>query len=512
MANPNALIIEVVGDTSKLTRGLGKAERDLKRFANRASSWDRRNARTGPAGGILSDLDRDRRELEDLQRRLSGVGDETDAVGRRMGSTALRATALGLALHVVGTNLSEAGGNAGKFGDALGKLTSGNIVGMVQALKSVDDTNIEQLTASLIEENTAARNAQIGNALLAQGLDDLGQAHLDAAAQITAAQASLPKNVFGTMGGLLSPFGIPSVNRPNPRPRLPSFGTPFPADRPGTTAGQRNQFFDTRIARELDRVQDLATVAAQTATLRAIAAEIQNRIDATKDITRRLNLEDQLLDVQRRAEQISTGAAKESARLAAERAAAEKERLAKLRQANLARQQSRDDLALGLQTPGVPNLRRQLAQLTSRSDIGSIPNRLAASLEGARRILNRKWSTISEDSRSNIASLFQTIRDELNQGTTGGPLTKTTQLSENILAGLGLSTRDTRTLRARISRFNSAGVALTGTGSGALGVTVPVTVNMDGRVVASTSAKYTRRGRQANPTQRNGPNAGIVVS
>lgn len=65
------------------------------------------------------------------------------------------------------------------------------------------------------------------------------------------------------------------------------------------TAEQRNTFFDARLGRRFDRVQDIDTLRGQVAELKRIAGVIQQRIEITKDITRRLNLEDDLLDVQR---------------------------------------------------------------------------------------------------------------------------------------------------------------------------------------------------------------------
>src|SRR5262245_32826076 len=69
--------------------------------------------------------------------------------------------------------------------------------------------------------------------------------------------------------------------------------------RPGPTVTQRNTWFDAMIARQLDRVQDITGMKGQIARLREIAGLIQQRIAATKDVTRRLTLEDQLVGVYR---------------------------------------------------------------------------------------------------------------------------------------------------------------------------------------------------------------------
>ena len=64
-------------------------------------------------------------------------------------------------------------------------------------------------------------------------------------------------------------------------------------------AEQRNKWFDAMIGRELDRVQDIPTLKAQTVRLKEIAALIQQRIAVTKDVTRQLTLKDTLAGVLR---------------------------------------------------------------------------------------------------------------------------------------------------------------------------------------------------------------------
>lgn len=75
--------------------------------------------------------------------------------------------------------------------------------------------------------------------------------------------------------------------------------------RKGITADQRNTFFDNRISRLLDRVQDLP-IKQQIAKLKSIKALVAQRLAATKDVTRRLTLEDKLVEIDRTIK--STGA------------------------------------------------------------------------------------------------------------------------------------------------------------------------------------------------------------
>lgn len=72
-----------------------------------------------------------------------------------------------------------------------------------------------------------------------------------------------------------------------------------PPPRRPLTAGQRNQFFDLSIGRQLNRVQDITRLQNQVAALDRISALITAQIAKVKDVTRKLTLRDQLLDVQR---------------------------------------------------------------------------------------------------------------------------------------------------------------------------------------------------------------------
>lgn len=66
----------------------------------------------------------------------------------------------------------------------------------------------------------------------------------------------------------------------------------------GPTVEQRNTWFDALIGRQLDRVQDLP-LRRQLARLREIAGDIRARMADTKDVTRRLTLQDRLVEILR---------------------------------------------------------------------------------------------------------------------------------------------------------------------------------------------------------------------
>jgi hypothetical protein len=63
---------------------------------------------------------------------------------------------------------------------------------------------------------------------------------------------------------------------------------------------RRNQYFDARIARMLDRVQDIRTLRGQIAQLRVIEGLVKARVAITKDVTRQNALGDVVADIDRR--------------------------------------------------------------------------------------------------------------------------------------------------------------------------------------------------------------------
>jgi hypothetical protein len=98
------------------------------------------------------------------------------------------------------------------------------------------------------------------------------------------------------------------------------------AKKKGPSAKQRNTWFDQMIGRQLDRVQDLG-LKSQLARLKEIADEVRKRISATGDVTRRLTLQDQLVQILRQERSVQkdiTDQINQQTKAAKERAAAEK--------------------------------------------------------------------------------------------------------------------------------------------------------------------------------------------
>lgn len=92
------------------------------------------------------------------------------------------------------------------------------------------------------------------------------------------------------------------------------------SQRKGITASQRNTFFDNRIQRLIDQASD-GSIKEQIAKLRAVGGLISARIAATKDVTRRLTLESELLDQITRPIAALQAGAKDAAKQAREVAA-----------------------------------------------------------------------------------------------------------------------------------------------------------------------------------------------
>jgi hypothetical protein len=285
------------------------------------------------------------------------------------------------------------------------------------------------------------------------------------------------------------------------------------------TPRQRREFFDARIGRERERVQDLPNLRAQVARLKEIAAQIQARMEATKDITRRLALEDELLRVQReirstqaqmaseaeRAERDALDHQKEMTRLAKERAEAARERAATAQFA-----------ALGLgpggadPVPGIRDLQKRLTRMFKEPGLDAKARNLMKRIKG---ILGGGMGEVSEEVRAKIeemlAGIDQSLAEHQRRRVRSRPVNP-----DALLAGLGLTTEQIRTLRGRIGSVSRGGkVPLGGQsafgvrlpGAGGVVVNGPVTVRTDNPdKLASELQKRARRQAVQTRGQRPG--------
>lgn len=168
MANPNALIVEVVGDTRKLKAGLADAERDLKRFSSRSAASMQQRIETGPLGDTLKrnrELQAEAEATTETLAKLEGQVVENEASFRRF---ALGAAVLGVGINRLATNLGELGGEGERFDKAISHLMSGNFVGFYNATR--DNTEaIKAWTKELVEAGDAAESTRLANMFAAEG-------------------------------------------------------------------------------------------------------------------------------------------------------------------------------------------------------------------------------------------------------------------------------------------------------------------------------------------------------
>lgn len=346
-------------------------------------------------------------------------------------------------------------------------------------------------------------------------------------------------------------------------PRKPPPVVPPPVvDTTVDRASRANQFFDNKVSRALSRVQDIQTVKAQIAKLKEIAALINRRIDATKDITRRLNLEDTLLDVARQisaAKQQLAAEFVDALRFGVDKAAATRQlsddldalralqeglqqrvkaegrtlelqrQLLEVRgQITATQQQIRDRRkaarqsaqfdALGLdatgqqKVPGVDALRTQLLRVDDAIK-GTFLNtaKTKGLLDRIRRVLAGGLGAVGKDVRQKIKELLDQIDGDL-KSRSNRPLTSFRKANtDKLVAGLGLSRDQAMALRGRLSQIGATGQISTPGQIGALGFAIPgggapivvnSTIELDGQVVARSTTKHQSKTRARSSGQR----------
>jgi DNA repair exonuclease SbcCD ATPase subunit len=317
---------------------------------------------------------------------------------------------------------------------------------------------------------------------------------------------------------------------------------PLPTLRPGATAEQRNQWFDAMIGRRRDRVQDVRTLQGQIDALREIAALIRDRIAVTKDITRRLNLEDDLLDVQRQEralrEQIRSNAVEaqrlraDRQREAIERARAEAEerraRLAEQRRRALERVQRQQFGALGLdpltggeRIPGVRELRDQLGDLKAAVRGTFLDTSATTSLMARiRKVLSGGLGAVGRDVRQKVKEMLDEIDNQLADRQRQRTKFRAVDTSK-VLAGLGLNPDQIRELRGRISQIGRDRKTPV-RGGGAFGVGIPLarfappvtvqsTIMLDGQKVGAGVTRRQQQTARRTASQRGGRTAGQAM-
>ena len=186
------------------------------------------------------------------------------------------------------------------------------------------------------------------------------------------------------------------------------------------TAAQRNTFFDNDIARILRRGA-LGNLQQQLAAIDDASSKIQAKLKSTRDKTRRLNLQDQLLELGSERKSIKQQVAQNvKDRIDAENQAAKD--LAQKRKdiaaAQLASLTSREFRQLGLSstgdpvTPGVANLRKRVSQITQNISGTSLDTpKLESQLARFRKVLSE--GLVPKDVRAKIKEMLDSISDEI---------------------------------------------------------------------------------------------------
>jgi len=330
-----ALVVEVVGDTSKLTKDLSKAEAQMKGFARRSSTI-KSTTHLGMVEEIQASV-QSGEEFIAMQKETQAAAAATSA---SVGSSALAFGLYGVAANAAFDGLQRISGALKVTGDRatttkgqvrnfFAELTSGHPVSALLALDVHNQADSWQEAKQQLDDYTSSNRSWLAQQERAtHGVSDFLD-KMDALFGMDRKMDRLTEQFnklweaahppttipFGQIAG--GTFGIDPLDHLIGKAKKKG----------GLTAAQRRGFFDARIAREIDRTQDIKTVQGQVAALRKIAAEIQDRIDATNDVTRKLNLADQLAAVNRQAQNKLDRAAADAAAAAAKAAREREQRL-----------------------------------------------------------------------------------------------------------------------------------------------------------------------------------------
>lgn len=282
------------------------------------------------------------------------------------------------------------------------------------------------------------------------------------------------------------------------------------------TVGQRNTFFDNSITRLLDRSQD-GSLRAQIGKLQTISALISERIAKTKDITRKLNLEDQLVAVGR----TITSDRQQLAKQLADQIKADKAAALLARQKALTALEARQFKTLGLGptgdalTPGKFSLNKLLGRVTDEIAGTKLDTtKTKTALAGIRKVLSEAIVP-TETVRAKIQQLLAGIDQQFRQHAQGNQTRFAHQSTAAILnrLGLNLSPEEKRRVESVLSQLGagntapgkrSASFALAGGD-----VVVHTQINLDGKVLAASTTRHQQRTEKHRAVPRRGSYAGL---
>lgn len=164
-------------------------------------------------------------------------------------------------------------------------------------------------------------------------------------------------------------------------------------------------------------------------------------------------------------------------------------------------------------TPSVNALKKRLASVKD-SVKGTVLDtaKTRTQLANIGKVLSGQFGAVGKEVRDAILQMLNDITRALESGGGKiGQLTKTTSLNTNkVLKGIQLTPEQERLLKARLSNFNSGGVALAaaqdvGSSGGKFVVESHTTVNLDGEKVGKTVTRHQQKAGRRNPRQKRGP-------
>jgi hypothetical protein len=184
--------------------------------------------------------------------------------------------------------------------------------------------------------------------------------------------------------------------------------------------------------------------------------------------------------------------------------------------------QAKQFRALGLSgtgdeiVPGLKNLSSRIADTLKQVSSGelNISSKLAGRLKAAQALIKKEGKNLTNATREQINEFIKAANGDGAQKLKG-PLTATHSLNTNaVLKGLGLDPSVAKELRGRLSKFNSAGIALSGGGVAAtrggfpvngVAPTINVSVELDGKQVAKSVTVRQQQKARRNSRQKRGP-------
>ncbi len=290
------------------------------------------------------------------------------------------------------------------------------------------------------------------------------------------------------------------------------------------TAAQRNTFFDNDVARILRR-GGFGNLQQQLAAIDKASGLIQAKLKTTRDKTRRLNLQDQVLELAAQKRDIKKQIAQNvKDRIDAEKQAAKdlaqkrKEAATQAAANRLAATSAREFRQLGLSatgdaiTPGVANLQKRVKQIAGNIAGTSLDTpKLEAQLARFRKVLSE--GLVPKDVRAKIKEMLDAISDEIKNAAQTNQ-TKFRHISSVAIANSipGLTPDQKRKLEQLVSQVGAGGTVPQRSAAfgkaGAQTVVVNSPVYIDGKLVSKNVTKHQQTASANRSSSRRGPYAG----